>query len=80
MPHRQYLVYGVGHVDFAYTDETIAIETDGYGWHSDPGAFQTDRERDRELARLGWRVLRFTKQDVRDRPEYVIKLIGSLKA
>jgi very-short-patch-repair endonuclease len=80
MPQCQYRIAGVGRVDFVYPEDKLAIETDGYAWHSDPDAFQKDRARDQELLRLGWRVLRFTKQDIRDRPAQVIKLIGSLKA
>lgn len=79
MPYSQYRIPGIGHVDFFYPEDKLIIETDGYAFHSDPEAFETDRARDQEAARLGLRVVRLTKRDVRDRPGHVIKLITSLK-
>jgi very-short-patch-repair endonuclease len=80
MPFSQYPIAGVGKVDFAYPNERLAIETDGYEWHFDRGTFQDDRARDQEAQRLGWVVLRFTKDHIRERPDYLINLIASLKA
>ena len=40
-----------------------------------PGALNDDRERDVELTLAGYRVLRFTYEQVTERPEYVIQAI-----
>jgi len=52
----------------------IAIETDGWACHNDP-AFQHDRERQNEIALLGWQVLRFTWLDLVEYPQRVISEI-----
>lgn len=63
-------------IDFAYPDLLIAIEVDGYGPHSSPRAFQSDRTRQNDLVGLGWMVLRFTWADVVRRPERVARQIA----
>jgi very-short-patch-repair endonuclease len=47
-------------LDFAYVDERIDIEVDGWAHHGSRDAFEADRRRDAELTALGWAVLRFT--------------------
>lgn len=49
----------VGRVDLLVGDRLV-IEIDGRRWHTDPTAFERDRERDLELARLGYRVIRLS--------------------
>ncbi len=49
-------------LDFAYPDQKIAIEYDGWEWHSSRSAFDRDRRRDRMLQLAGWTVLRITSQ------------------
>ena len=61
----------VARVDAAYPDRRIAIEIDGYEFHSSPDAFQRDRARQNDLVRLGWRVLRFTAPDILRNPQIV---------
>ena len=51
------------------------MEADSYGWHRSPGALNADRERDVELVLAGYRVLRFTYEQVTRRPDYVIQAI-----
>lgn len=65
----------VARVDAAYPELRIAIELDGYEWHTGRTAFQRDRTRQNELVGLGWIVLRFTWADVADRPEQTIDTI-----
>ena len=57
--------------DLAYPDARLAIELDGYRYHSTQARFQADRSRDREAHRNGWFVLRFTWDDIANRPEEV---------
>jgi hypothetical protein len=49
-------------LDFAYPDEMVAIEYDGWDWHSSRTAFDRDRRRDRLLQLAGWTVLRVTSR------------------
>jgi very-short-patch-repair endonuclease len=47
-------------IDLAYPAPRIAIEFDGWTYHSSRHAFDNDRARANELEVLGWTVLRFT--------------------
>lgn len=60
---RQVLIPGVGRVDFLI-GERLIIEVDGAEYHTDPDAFERDRRRDAVLSALGYRVLRFSYQQV----------------
>ncbi|MDQ6728126.1 MAG: endonuclease domain-containing protein [Actinomycetota bacterium] len=74
----------IGRVDFAFPDRRLAIEVDGYEFHSTLTAFQRDRARQNDLVAAGWTVLRFTWGDVTRRPERVAssihRLLVALKA
>lgn len=62
-------------IDVAFPDAKVAIEIDGFAFHSDAVAFQHDRRRQNDLVAAGWTVLRFTWHDLVDRPAYVIARI-----
>ena len=65
-----------GRVDFAYEDARVIIECDGRRWHTTMEAFESDRRRD-NLAQLnGWRVLRFTWNDLNETPARVLYQIA----
>ncbi|MDF1597287.1 MAG: DUF559 domain-containing protein, partial [Acidimicrobiia bacterium] len=69
----------LGRADFAYPERRLVIELDGYRYHSDPDAFVRDRSRQNRLLMAGYRVLRYTAQDLRQYPERVIAdLVRSL--
>ena len=68
----------VGRVDFAWPEARLIVEVDGFAFHADRASYRRDRERDNELERLGWRVLRFTWEDVNGRPEYVVALVDAM--
>jgi very-short-patch-repair endonuclease len=53
----------------------LAIEIDGWAYHSDVDRFQRDRRRQNVLVALGWTVLRFTWADLTQRPGYVTAAI-----
>jgi very-short-patch-repair endonuclease len=57
--------------DFAFPDGKLAVEIEGGKWirgrHQRPGGFQSDSEKYNEAVRLGWRVLRFTGDDLGNR-------------
>lgn len=65
-PHEEYPIPWDprSRFDAAYPEEKIAIEFDGYRYHSEPGQFQQDRQRDRTAQLHGWIVLRFTWSDI----------------
>jgi hypothetical protein len=65
----------VARVDFCWPEQRLVVEADGFAFHSDRAAYRRDRERLNELERLGWRVLRFTWEDVRSRPLHVVTLV-----
>jgi very-short-patch-repair endonuclease len=59
-------------IDFAFPGARLAIEVDGWAYHSDVDRFRADRGKGNALVRAGWRLLRFTWHDVVNRPEYVV--------
>ncbi|WP_326549031.1 DUF559 domain-containing protein [Mycolicibacterium sp. ND9-15] len=62
-------------VDVGFPDLEIALETDGFAFHSDAEAFQIDRKRQNAIALLGWQVLRFTWLDLTAYPARVIATV-----
>jgi very-short-patch-repair endonuclease len=44
-------------LDFAWPEQRVALEADGFGPHSSYAAFHDDRRRDLALQTVGWRVL-----------------------
>ncbi len=57
----------VGRVDFAYIDARLAIEIDGMRHHAGPEDWADDLRRQNQIVTSGWRVLRFTARDLRQR-------------
>jgi hypothetical protein len=55
-------------IDFAYPEQRLAIEFDEFDEHTRPTKFADDRQRQNDLQQCGWTVIRFTWQDLRDRP------------
>ncbi len=58
--------------DVAFPTRRLAIEWDSRRWHTQVEAFERDRQRNRQAILHGWRVLRFTWNDVLDRPGEVV--------
>jgi very-short-patch-repair endonuclease len=67
-------------VDVAFPEEKVAIETDGWAFHSSQEDFQKDRERQNKIALLGWKVLRFTWLDLTEYPQRVLAEIRFARA
>ena len=55
---------GYYRVDFAVVSKKIAIEIDGYEYHSSKEQLTADAARERHLQKMGWRVIRFTGSEV----------------
>ena len=51
-------------IDFADADRKIGVEIDGHAYHSDKETFAKDRVRQRELEMDGWRIVRYSGQEV----------------
>ncbi|MGH2831058.1 MAG: DUF559 domain-containing protein [Actinomycetota bacterium] len=83
LPHPvpQYVVRDrgrfVARVDFAYPEQQLAIEADGYKWHSHRRRWERDVTRGNALLRLGWRVVRVTARDVKEHPGQVAETIAA---
>jgi very-short-patch-repair endonuclease len=61
-------------LDFAYPERALAIETDGNGSHATPAQRSADNVRSNQLP--GWRFLRFTYEDVTERPDAVAAVVA----
>ena len=56
-------------VDFAWRDERIVVEVDGFAFHSSRSRFESDRRRDAKLAAEGFLVMRVTWRQLAHEPE-----------
>jgi very-short-patch-repair endonuclease len=65
----------VARVDFAYPERGLAIEADGYLFHSDPVSWRKDRARRNALTGMGWYVVHVTWADLNERPDLVARRI-----
>ena len=85
MPQLQYEVtrgrHLVARVDFAWPDERLIVEVDGHEYHSSRDQRAADAQRQNALTELGFRVVRFTSdQIVTSRPEVVRTLQTALRS
>jgi very-short-patch-repair endonuclease len=62
-------------VDFAWPDRKVAVEYDGFDWHSDREAFRRDRQKRAVLQEMGWSVLSVVFDDVRHRSRDMLRRI-----
>ncbi|MGQ0804488.1 MAG: type IV toxin-antitoxin system AbiEi family antitoxin domain-containing protein [Actinomycetota bacterium] len=69
---------GEGWVDAAYAEAQLVIEADSRRWHTRKRDFAVDRQRDNETTLAGWRVLRFTWDDLIHRPEWVVSAVRAI--
>lgn len=67
----------VAEIDFAHERLGIAIEVDGRAHHSDRRSFERDRTRQNLLVVAGWLVLRFTWEQMTQRPDEVLAAIDA---
>jgi hypothetical protein len=75
-PMLQYVVREgnlfVARPDFAYPDQLVAIEAEGFRYHGHRQAFDGDRARGNELEARGWHVLRITSKHLMEDPGGVV--------
>ncbi len=53
----------------------MAVEYDGFDWHSDPDSFSRDRQKRAALQEIGWTVVSIVADDVRRRPWDMVRRI-----
>ncbi|HEU5063004.1 MAG TPA: type IV toxin-antitoxin system AbiEi family antitoxin domain-containing protein [Solirubrobacterales bacterium] len=63
-------------VDFYWPDLGLVVETDGLRYHRTPAEQARDRERDQAHTAAGLTQLRFTHEQVRYEPEYVVGILA----
>jgi hypothetical protein len=66
--------------DLVWRDQRVLVELDSRGFHGDWIAGRTDRSRDRTRTLQGWTCLRYTAEDLRDRPFQVVAEIAAALA
>ena len=64
----------------ARTPQRLVVEIDGRTCHSDDDAFHRDRTRQNRLLRSGYAVLRFTRDDLVNRPGHVVREVRLMLA
>jgi very-short-patch-repair endonuclease len=64
--------------DFAWPQQRLVVETDGYRHHASRAAKRRDNRRDRELTALGWRAVRFTYEEIAFEPAEVAAEVTAL--
>lgn len=60
--------------DFYCHKAKFIIEIDG-SIHNEPGIKESDEIRQKELEKWGYSIIRFTNQEVMEKPEYIIDII-----
>jgi very-short-patch-repair endonuclease len=75
----QVLIQGVGRVDLV-VDGWLVVELDGFAYHSDRDRYRTDRRRTNGLVARGYRVLRFSYEDVMCHLADVVALVVAVHA
>lgn len=80
-PQLQYKIFNgdrlVARVDFAWPEQKVILEMDGYKYHSGHGQWEKDRARRNELTLMGWQVLHGTWRDAHSMPR---QLLGRIAA
>jgi very-short-patch-repair endonuclease len=62
-------------VDFLWRERRFVVETDSYLYHRGKVAFQDDRDRDLELKRLGYEVMRLSERQVNEEADRVAGVV-----
>jgi hypothetical protein len=64
-------------VDFAWPEQRVIVEYDGFDWHSSRQHLLRDRQKRAALQELNWRVLSIVSDDVRRQPAAMLRRIDS---
>jgi hypothetical protein len=66
--------------DFCWPEARLIVEADSWRWHGGRQAAESDRERDQVLIIAGWRVVRFTRDQILNQPGEVGRRLRALLA
>lgn len=79
IPELQYEIVDLNsrtwRLDFAWPDYRVAVEYDGFDWHSDREHFQRDRQKRAALNEMGWSLISVVFDDVRVHPAEMLRRI-----
>jgi very-short-patch-repair endonuclease len=65
-------------VDFLWRTQTLVVETDFFGYHRGRVAFEDDHQRDLDLRRMGFTVLRYTGAQLAGYPAEIAGELGEI--
>jgi very-short-patch-repair endonuclease len=81
-PARQYTVTcrdgTKARLDFAWPEQKVGIEADGFRWHSDFEQWQRDANKHNLLQEMGWKIVRATDRSVRENPDALPRQVTAL--
>lgn len=66
------------YLDFAWPHRLVAVEVDGYRWHSSRSSWRKDRDRLGALRRAGWTIVHAARDDVDERFDRLAKELQDL--
>ncbi len=69
----------IARADILFHDVGLVLEVDGLAGHG-PARFQSDRTRQNRIVAAGYTVLRFTWDDLTNRPQHVVRQVRELLA
>ena len=65
-------------VDALWRHQRLVVEIDGFAFHGDRRAFESDRRRDQRLRAAGYDVVRITWRQLTEEPERIVALLAQL--
>ncbi|MCV7227240.1 hypothetical protein [Mycolicibacterium komossense] len=65
-------------LDFAWLDKMVAVEYDGFDWHSSPDHLRRDRQKRAALQELGWQTVYVVSDDARRQHVEMVRRIARL--
>jgi very-short-patch-repair endonuclease len=77
LPATNYIV-GAYELDAYWPAAGLAVELDTYGTHGTRDSFESDRQRDAELAAVGITVIRITERRLEQEPEAIVRQLDGL--
>lgn len=72
--------YGGRPIDFAWPEERVSVEINGWAYHRDTQRFEADNAKAAMLAAGGWLPLSFTWKQLTDEPEVCIARVAAALA
>ena len=81
-PERQFTIKGPDgttvRLDFAWPEQKVGIEADGFRWHTDFERWQQDAHKHNILQEMDWKIVRATHRSLRDRPDALPRQVRAL--